>query len=76
MLKDSISRHVVTVHLGEGFHCQGCHKEFSRKDVYGQHVQKVELCRGAGATMVYGTECRVIDKRKALQQGGTVRYAD
>ncbi|KAH0828984.1 hypothetical protein J3R83DRAFT_2418 [Lanmaoa asiatica] len=75
MLKDSIGRHVVTVHLGEGFRCKGCDQEFSRKDVYDQHVRKGELCRDAGAATVYSTECRVIDTRKALQRGGPVRYA-
>ncbi|KAI9574212.1 hypothetical protein HD554DRAFT_2045372 [Boletus coccyginus] len=66
MLKDSINRHVVTVHLGEGFHCQGCDQEFSRKDVYNQHVEGSEACRGAVAAMVYGAARRVIDTRHAL----------
>ncbi|KAH0829002.1 hypothetical protein J3R83DRAFT_2453 [Lanmaoa asiatica] len=76
MLKDSINCHVMTVYLGEGFHCQECDQKFLRKDVYDQHIQKGGLCRDAGAAMVYGTACRVIDARKALQQGGEVCYAD
>ncbi|KAG8220496.1 hypothetical protein J3R82DRAFT_3194 [Butyriboletus roseoflavus] len=76
MLKDSINRHVVTVHLGERFSCWGCNQKFSRKDVYDQHVQKGEACRDAGAAVVYGTACRMIDTHMALQQGGAVRYAD
>ncbi|KAI9568854.1 hypothetical protein HD554DRAFT_2096257, partial [Boletus coccyginus] len=75
MLKDSINRHVVTVHLGEGFRCQSCDQEFSRKDVYNQHVEDGEACRDAVAAMVYGTERRVIDTRQALHRGGKVRYA-
>ena len=75
MLKDSINRHVVTVHFGEGFHCQGCDQEFPRKDVYNQHVEDSKACRVAGAAMVYGTEHRLIDTRQALQRGGTIRYA-
>ncbi|KAF8557862.1 hypothetical protein OG21DRAFT_1504845 [Imleria badia] len=76
MLKDSINRHVVTVHLDEGFHCQGCNEFFSRKDVYGQHVESGEVCREAGAAIVYGTERREIDARQALQLGGhAVRYS-
>ena len=76
MLKDSINRHVVTVHLGEGFHCQGCNKEFSRKDVYNKHVTSADVCRDAGAAIVYATEHRVIDARQALQRGGdAVRYS-
>ena len=76
MLKDSINRHVVTVHLGEGFHCQGCNEEFSRKDVYDKHVANAEVCRNAGAAIVYDTGHMVIDTRQALQRGGgAVRYA-
>ena len=66
MRKDSINRHVVTVHLGEGFHCQGCDQEFPRKDVYNQHVEDNQACRAAGAAMVYGTEPMMIDTRQAL----------
>ncbi|KAF8549170.1 hypothetical protein OG21DRAFT_1525979 [Imleria badia] len=75
MHKDSINRHLVTIHFGEAFHCQGCDQEFPRKDVYNQHVEVGETCRVAGAAMVYGTEHRVIDTRQALHRGGTIRYA-
>ncbi|KAF8557867.1 hypothetical protein OG21DRAFT_1504852 [Imleria badia] len=76
MLKDSINRHLVTVHLDEEFHCQGCNEIFSRKDVYDQHVESGEVCREAGAAIVYGTERREIDARQELQRGGhTFRYA-
>jgi len=76
MRKDSINRHIVTVHLGEGFHCHGCDQEFSRRDVYDKHVQNGEVCRNGGAAIMYGAEHRVIDARQALQQSGaTVRYA-
>ena len=67
MLKDSINRHLVTVHLGEGFHCRGCDQEFPRKDVYNQHAEDSEVCRDAGAAMVYGTASRMIDTRQVLQ---------
>ncbi|KAF8420566.1 hypothetical protein L210DRAFT_3574491 [Boletus edulis BED1] len=79
MLKDSISRHIVTVHLGEGYHCLGCHQEFPRKDVYDKHVENGDVCRSTGAAIVYGTERREIDTRRALQRGfgrEAVRYAD
>ena len=76
MLQDSINRHVVTVHLDEGFHCQGCDEVFSRKDVYRQHVASGEVCEYAGVAIVYGTERRQIDTRQALQQGGhAVRHS-
>jgi len=65
----------VTVHFGEGLHCQGCDQQFSRKDVYDKHVAHGEVCVGTGATIVYGTECRVIDTRQPLQRGDAVRYA-
>ena len=64
MRKDSINRHVVTVHLGEGFRCQGCDQEFPRKDVYNLHADNRQACRDAGVAMVYGTECKVIDTRQ------------
>ncbi|KAI9573221.1 hypothetical protein HD554DRAFT_2059897 [Boletus coccyginus] len=76
MLKYSINRHVATVHIEEGFRCQGCNQEFSRKDMYDKHVQKSEVCRDAGAMMVYGTERRVIDTSQVLWRGGAVRDAD
>ena len=76
MHKDSINRHVVTIHLGEGFHCNGCNQELSRQDVYDRHVRKNEACKRLGVAMVYGTERRVIDTRQALRGGSAVRYAD
>ena len=76
MLKDSINRHVVTVHIEEVFHCLGCNQEFSRKDVYNKHVRKVEVCRDVGPAMVYGTGRGVIDTRQALRRDGGDRYAD
>jgi hypothetical protein len=75
MLKDSINRHVVTVHFEEGFHCQGCNQEFPRKDVYNKHAAGAEVCRDAGAAIVYGTERSLIDTRQALQRGDAVRCA-
>ena len=76
MLKDSLNRHVVTVHFGEGFHCQGCDQNFPRKDVYNKHVEPSGgVCRNAGAAIVYDTERRLIDTRQALQRGNAVRYA-
>ncbi|KAG9311442.1 hypothetical protein JVU11DRAFT_8555 [Chiua virens] len=75
MTQGSINRHVVTAHLEERFHCQGCEQTFSRKDVYKQHVEKEEVCKGLGAKMVYGTERRVIDVHEALQQEGALRYS-
>lgn len=76
MLKDSLNRHVLTVHLGEGFYCHGCNQVFSRNDVYNLHIQRVESCRNASFAMVYGTEQRVVDTYQALRLGTTVRYAD
>ncbi|KAI9568853.1 hypothetical protein HD554DRAFT_2096256 [Boletus coccyginus] len=70
MLRDSLNRHVMTVHLGECFRCRGCDQEFSRKDAYNKHVKDDEVCRDAVATMMYGTEHRVIDTRQALYRGG------
>jgi len=75
MLKDSINRHVVTVHLGERFHCQGCDHEFPRKDVYNKHAEDGEACKGAVAAMVCRVERKVIDTRHALDRGGPIRYA-
>ncbi|KAF8420569.1 hypothetical protein L210DRAFT_3574501 [Boletus edulis BED1] len=69
MLTGSINRHVVTVHLEEAFHCQRCNQEFSRQDVYNKHLESSEVCREAGAGIVYGTERREIDTRQVLQRG-------
>lgn len=77
MLKDSIKRHVVSVHLGETFQCQSCPKVFPRSNVYDKHAEKSEGCRGVGATIVYGTERKVIDTHRALKgKGNKVRYTD
>ncbi|KAI9573246.1 hypothetical protein HD554DRAFT_2035632 [Boletus coccyginus] len=76
MRKDSVSRHIINVHLEEEFHCQGCDKGFPRRDVYDNHVQNNEVCRDAGAAIVYGAEHEVINARQALQQKvAPVRYA-
>ncbi|KAF8141135.1 hypothetical protein EV363DRAFT_1203597 [Boletus edulis] len=75
MLKGSINRHIVTAHLEEAFRCQRCDRELPRKDVYNQHIEDSESCRGAGAAMVYGTPCVVIDASLALRRGGATRYA-
>lgn len=75
MHKGSTNRHVVTVHLGEGFFCQGCTETFSRKDVYNAHIEE-EACKDVGAVMVYGTERKAIGIHQALQQGNAVRYTD
>ncbi|KAF8546115.1 hypothetical protein OG21DRAFT_1586552 [Imleria badia] len=51
--KTRFNCHVMTVHFGEAFHCQGCDQEFPRKDVYNQHVEVGETCRVAGAAMIW-----------------------
>ena len=78
MLKESIARHVLSVHLGEMWECQGCGKGIARKDACGRHVVKADLegCRTAGALVTYSAEVRVIDARAALESGGRMRYAD
>ncbi|KAF9222373.1 hypothetical protein BS17DRAFT_185545 [Gyrodon lividus] len=78
MLKESVSRHVVSIHLGEKWKCQGCREEFTRKDAYGRHVEKAskEECRNAGALIMYDADSRVVDARTALASGGRQRYAD
>ena len=43
---------------------------FSRKDVYDTHVGSDEVCRYAGVAIVYSTERRMIDTRRALQRAG------
>ncbi|KAF9222368.1 hypothetical protein BS17DRAFT_185176 [Gyrodon lividus] len=75
MLKDSINRHVVTVHLGEVFFCKGCGEESPRQDVYEQHVEHNEGCRGAGTVVTYQTEMKMISAHEALKRGGAVRDA-
>ena len=66
MLKDSLNRHVVTVHFGEGFHCQGCDQNFSRKDVYNKHVESGGVCRNAGAAIVYDIVLAAVQALKYL----------
>ena len=76
MLRDSLNRHILTVHIGEGFHCHECNQTFSRKNVYDSHLEIGEACRDSGIAIVYGTERRVIDTRRALERAGdVVRYA-
>ncbi|KAF9232222.1 hypothetical protein BU15DRAFT_67657 [Melanogaster broomeanus] len=53
MLKDSISRHVVSVHLGEVFFCKECGEKSPRQDVYEQHIERSEGCRVSGASVTY-----------------------
>ncbi|KIJ11286.1 hypothetical protein PAXINDRAFT_84709, partial [Paxillus involutus ATCC 200175] len=73
MLKESISRHVVTIHLGEKWKCQGCREEIVRKDAYERHASK-EGCQDAGALIMYYADARMIDTCAALGEGGG--YAD
>ena len=77
MLKESIARHIVTVHLGEVWECQGCGKEIVRNDAYGRHAVRSNFnaCRTSGALITYSVDARVIDARAALESGGRLRYA-
>lgn len=77
MLKESIARHVLSVHLGEVWECQGCGKDIVRNDAYGQHAAKsnLEACGTAGALVTCSADARVIDTRAALSSGGRVRSA-
>ncbi|KAF8131951.1 hypothetical protein EV363DRAFT_1329536 [Boletus edulis] len=77
MLKESIARHIVNIHLGAMWECQGCGKDFVRNDVYGQHAAKsdVEACRTLGALITYSGDAREIDACTALQSGGRYLYA-
>ncbi|KAF8557838.1 hypothetical protein OG21DRAFT_1494390 [Imleria badia] len=78
MLKESIARHILSIHLGEMRECRGCGKGIARKDAYERHVVKAESegCRIAGALVTYSAEVRVIDARAALDGGGRMRCAD
>lgn len=78
ILKESISRHILSIHLGETWKCQGCGKAIARKDVYVRHVERSDFegCRTAGALITYSADVRVIDARAALDSGGSLRYAD
>lgn len=75
MLKESIARHIVNIHLGEMWECQGCGKGIVRSDAYGRHAERSEFdaCRTSGALITYSTNAQVIDARAAL--GGGVGYA-
>ena len=77
MLKESIGRHIVTVHLGEVWECQGCGKGIVRNDAYGRHAERSDFdaCRTSGALITYSADARVIDARVALASGGGLRYA-
>ncbi|KAF9222371.1 hypothetical protein BS17DRAFT_185528 [Gyrodon lividus] len=74
MLKDSINRHILSVHLGEVFFCKECGDESPRKDVYEQHVEHSKGCRDAGAMVTYQAEIKIINAHEALKRGGAVRY--
>ena len=78
MLKESISRHILSIHLGETWECQGCGKAIARKDVYVRHAVRSDFegCRTAGALITYFADVRVIDARTALDGGGGLRYVD
>lgn len=78
MLKESISRHILSIHLGETWECQGCGKAIARKDVYVRHAVRSDFegCRTAGALITYSADVRVIDARAALDGGGGLRYVD
>ncbi|KAF8420750.1 hypothetical protein L210DRAFT_3766295 [Boletus edulis BED1] len=78
MLKESIARHILSIHLGEMWMCQACGKKIARKDVYRRHIVRsnFEGCRTAGAQITYSADVRVIDVRAALDSGGRLRYAD
>jgi hypothetical protein len=77
MLKESVCRHVVNVHLEEKWECQGCGGEIARKDAYGRHAERAKkaACRNAGALIMYYAGARVVDARAALASGGG-RHAD
>ncbi|KAF8557851.1 hypothetical protein OG21DRAFT_1481880 [Imleria badia] len=76
MLRESIARHIVNIHLGEIWECQGCGKEIVRSDAYGQHSERSEFntCRTSGALITYTTDARVIDAPTALESGRRVQY--
>ncbi|KAF8557857.1 hypothetical protein OG21DRAFT_1504840 [Imleria badia] len=78
MLRESIARHIVNVHLGEIWECQGCGKEIARSDAYGQHAEKSEFdaCQTSGALITYTTDARVIDAPIALESGRRLQYDD
>ena len=69
MLKESISRHIVTKHLEEVWECQGCGKELVRNDAYRRHAEKSSsaACRTSGAVISYSAGAQEIDARAALR---------
>ena len=77
MLKESIPRHIVAIHLDEVWECQGCRKELVRNDAYGRHAAKSgsPACQTSGAVISYSANAREIDARAALESGGRRRYA-
>ncbi|KAH0828983.1 hypothetical protein J3R83DRAFT_2417 [Lanmaoa asiatica] len=77
MLKESIARHIVSIHLGEMWECQGCGKDIARNDAYGRHAVRSnsEACRASGALITYSADTREINARAALDGGGRLRYA-
>jgi hypothetical protein len=77
MLKESIARHIVSVHMNEVWECQGCGKQISRNDAFGLHATRSdsEECRTSGALITYSSDARAIDARGALDNAGGVRYA-
>ncbi|KAF8557859.1 hypothetical protein OG21DRAFT_1504843 [Imleria badia] len=77
MLKESVTRHIASIHLGEKWECQGCGKEFVRSDAYGLHAKRSDFdtCRTSGARITYSGDARVIDAHAALESGGRLRNA-
>ena len=76
MLKESIARHILSIHLGEIWKCQGCDNKIARKDAYERHSVKSdsEKCRNAGALVTYSADVRVIDARAALDNRGMLMH--
>ncbi|KAF8557863.1 hypothetical protein OG21DRAFT_1494401 [Imleria badia] len=72
MLKESIARLIVDIHLGEIWECQGCGKEITRSDAYRRHAERSDFngCKTSGALITYSGDVRVIDARAALECGG------
>lgn len=75
MLKESIARHIVSIHLGEKWECQGCGKEAARYDVHRRHTVRsnLEVCRTSGALTTYSADVWVIDAHAALDSGARLR---
>ena len=77
MLKESIPRHIVAIHLDEVWECQGCGKELVRNDAYGRHAAKSGSpgCQTSGSVISYSTNAREVDARAVLESGERLRYA-